>query len=106
MLELIGPDYLIAHCVEAFNAEQAEAQYRAYVTDALKAITENTSKYLLYKKNGAEFVEVGGKMTKRWAEIFRPPEPVDDANDNAEDNRTVEEIVDKIWGAIEGGGTR
>ena len=48
-----------------------ERSYRAYITDALMIMTENTAKF------------IGGRhMTKRWAERFVP-----------KDTRTADEIV-------------
>lgn len=102
MLDLLGADYLIEHIVHAVNAERDRDQYRAYVTDALKIIADNTRNHVVYGKRGADVAEIGGTMKSLWSELARPargrkpePEPV-------EDTRTVEEIVDHIWGAIEG----
>lgn len=62
-----------------------ERRYRAYLTDALMLMTENTAKY------------AGGKqLTKRWAAEFIPV-----------DNRTAEEIAAEVMknaGLIQGGG--
>ena len=101
MLDLLGADYLIAHIVHAANAERDRDQYRAYVTDALMAIADNTHNHVVYTKSGAEVAEIGGKLTKSWAEIRRPAKAEPDAKP-VEDNRTVEEIIDHIWGSIEG----
>lgn len=100
LLDLLGADYLISHIAQQINAERKADVYRAYVTDTLNAIAENTRYHLVYTKDGAEFVEVGVKMEKRWLELTRPQESEPEPE---EDNRTVEEVLDQIWDAIEGG---
>lgn len=52
LLELFGSGYVIDHCISAFANEQEkikrweeEKQYRYYLTDCLKLITENTAKF-------------------------------------------------------------
>lgn len=99
LLELLGTDYLINHVAEHINAEHKADVYRAYVTDTLKIISENTRFHLVYTKDGAEFVEVGGKLEKHWLEIANPRESEQEPE---EDTRTTEEIIDRVWGAIEG----
>lgn len=48
---------MIEHCLAALEAAREEKRYRAYVTDALMAIAENTSRF------------AGGRhMTARWAD--------------------------------------
>lgn len=48
-----------------------ERRYRAYVTDALMALTENTAR-----------LAGGSRMSRRWADGFKP-----------EDDRTGDEIA-------------
>lgn len=84
MLDLYGRAYVIEHCVETYTRMMEERQYRAYLTDALMIMTENTAKF------------AGGKhMTQHWYDQFKPV-----------DNRTGEEIaadVIKNAGLIQGG---
>ena len=77
LLDLMGPRYLLDHCVDAFRREQEEKQYRAYITDGIKAVTKNTANF------------AGGDiLTMRWYDIF-----TDALNPQPEDNRTGEEIA-------------
>lgn len=99
LLELLGADYLINHVAEQINAERKADIYRAYISDTLKIISENTRFHLVYTKDGAEFVEVGGKPEKHWLELANPQESEPEPE---EDTRTFTEIIDQVWGAIEG----
>lgn len=63
---------MIEHCVSAFEEEQEQNQYRAYITDALMLLTENT----------ARSVENGKYLTSRWVK-----------NLIKEDTRSGDEIV-------------
>lgn len=52
---------MIEHVVSGYLEELEERRYRAYLTDALMAIAENTAR------------DAGGKAMKaRWAEKFMP----------------------------------
>lgn len=81
MLDLLGKGYVIDHCVSLFHKEQKDKQYRAYITDALMAITET-----LADRYG------GRKMSIRWIEMNQPPKP--------EDERTGEEIKESIMSKL------
>ena len=84
MLDLYGKAYVIEHCIDAYAQMMEDRRYRAYVTDALMIMTENTAKF------------AGGKhLTQRWADQFKPV-----------DNRTAEEIAADVIrnaGLIQGG---
>lgn len=71
MLDLYGREYVITHAVAEIN-ERAEARrYRAYITDALMVMTENTAKF------------VGGSYVKtRWLK-----------DKELEDERTGDEVA-------------
>ena len=43
-MRLFGKGYAIQHCVSLFRKEQEEKAYKIYVTECLKAMTENTAK--------------------------------------------------------------
>ena len=69
---------MIDHCVGFFRRKQEEQQYRIYITDALKAITENTAR--MY----------GGATLKiRYADLVDEPE-------KKEETRTADEVIDHI----------
>ena len=55
---MFGTDYIAQHVIQAYQQEQKEFAYRAYMSDALKLITENTAKYAR-----------GSHLTKRYADI-------------------------------------
>lgn len=59
-----------------------EEMYRAYVTDCLQAICNNTSNYVVPGVD--EVITVGSVINKRWYDIMNPP---------PEDTRSGEEIV-------------
>lgn len=86
MLDLYGKAYVIEHCIDAYAQMMEDRRYRAYVTDALMIMTENTAKF------------AGGKhMTTRWIEEYLP-----------KDTRTAEEVVADVIrnaGLIQGGET-
>lgn len=54
--------------------------YRVYVTDALKAIAENTARYV-----------GGGYIKARYADLIEP-----NIEPNPEETRTPEQIVDRM----------
>ena len=60
-MDLYGRPYVIEHCMNAYLQTMEERRYRAYLTDALMIITENTAKF------------AGGKhLTQRWVDQFKP----------------------------------
>lgn len=88
-------------CAAAYRKKQEETLYRAYVTDALKAISENTTQIFI---PGHGLEKAGANMTARWVELAKPakekPEP-----EPEEDTRTAREIADDIWAHMKGGGS-
>ena len=82
MLDLIGRGYVIDHCVSTLIVLNKEEIYRNYVTQALKAISVNTSK------------EYGGEYMKTdFYSIINPPK---------EEKRTAEEIIEQVTSKIKG----
>ena len=69
-----------------------ERLYRIYVTDSLKAISENTTHFLGMN----DIVEYGSFISVRWIDLLEPQEIV-------EDDRSCEEIVHDIWNSIRNG---
>ena len=74
MLEIFGRGYVMQHCMEHMRRKMDERRYRAYITDALMAISENTARF-----NG------GSGMVGRWIDYYRP-----------EQTRTTEEIITDV----------
>ena len=95
-MELLGRGYVIEHCISALKSNNEEKAYKIYVTDALKAIAENTTH--LVGTQGV--VDYGCKINRRWidalTEAYNPPPEV------PEDNRPCEEIAADIWSRIRG----
>lgn len=66
----------LRYCFARQGKEQIDKAYRIYVTDALKAISENTAKF------------AGGSYMKiRYAEVINP---------KPEETRTADEIITNI----------
>ncbi|MBR0340744.1 MAG: hypothetical protein IJH64_00565 [Oscillospiraceae bacterium] len=63
--------------MQYIKAEYKELQYRAYVTDALKIIAENTAKYA-----------GGSTLTKRYIEIADDSKP--------KPQKTAEQIIEEV----------
>lgn len=64
--------------------------FEAYVTDALRVLTENTAVPAAYYTEGKE----GKSMAVRWAERDKPPLP--------EEKRTPDEVVADMLGKLRG----
>ena len=94
---MYGRGYVIEHCAAALRERQSEKLYRAYVTDALMAIANNTANYVI---PGSGVVEYGAKMEKRWLEIIQ--EKPEASTEKTEDNRPSVEIAADIWTRIRG----
>lgn len=61
MLEVMGRGYVMEYCISSLRKWEKELEYRVYITDALKAIAENTAK------------NVGGTfLTKRYVDSVLP----------------------------------
>lgn len=75
---------MIEHCISALIKSGKEKAYRSYVTTALKAITENTARYITI--NGP--VEYGTKMMKSFDEIV--------GNVKVQQERSADEIINTI----------
>lgn len=80
--------------MSAFLKKQEDKLYRVYVTDCLKAISENTTH--LVGANGV--VDYGSKMNARWYDLAFPLKEVEE--EKQEDTRTCEEIVDSVWSGM------
>jgi hypothetical protein len=82
LLEVMGRDYVMDFCIVSFRKQQEEQAFKVYVTDALKIIAENTSRFA-----------GGSHMSKRYYELIstRPSEPVSSA-------QVISRIRNKIGG--------
>lgn len=104
LLDLYGRGYVIDHCVAAFlrmrKKEAKETLYKAYLTDALKLIAENTSHYLV---PGLGAFDYGSTMSKRWIEMELPEENKKRTTPRAEeDPRSCTEFAADVWKRIRG----
>lgn len=77
-MEILGRSYIIQHCVASLKNKGYEKAYKIYVTDALKAITENTAKA---SANG------GMTLSMRYADLISEEKP---------DERTEEDIINNL----------
>lgn len=73
MLELMGSEYVIDHCICAMRAMRIEEEFRYYVTDSLMYINESVANAL-----------GGTYLQGRFADMFK---------EKAEDDRTGDEIA-------------
>ena len=80
---------MIDHCVAALSAQTEEKIFRTYVTDAIKALVENSTHYLI---PGYGVADYGITLTSRWADgpAERAPEP-------PADDRSCAEIAAGVW---------
>lgn len=82
----------------AVRKEAEDRAYRLYVTEALKAITQNTSQAVI---QGAGVVDYGTRLTKSWHEIIDFDSQ--EKQEEPEDTRSCREVTDDIWRRIRGG---
>lgn len=81
---------MIECCISLFKKYQEEKSYHMYITDALRAIAENTSR--MY----------GGRELKhRWVDLIENESSNDESSVDVEDNRSCEAIANDIWNRIE-----
>ena len=86
---------MIEHCLSEYKRRSEEKLYRVYVTDALKAIAENTTHFA-----GLDgIVDYGTSLSMRWIDALEPQK--EEAVE--EDDRSCTEIVDDIWERIRNG---
>ena len=84
---------MIEHCISSLKLNNEKKSFQVYVTDALKAIAENTT-HLVGAKG---VVDYGVKFKTRWIDALNPPPPK-----APEDNRPCEDIVTDMWNRIKG----
>ena len=90
---------MIEHCISFFQKENREKAYRIYVTDALKAIAENTTHVLT--ANGME--DYGIRLNHRWIDLVETPKEEPQEKKNEQSNLSCQEIANGIWERAMGG---
>ena len=88
---------MIEHCIAALRVQTEEKSWRVYITDALKAIAENTSHYLI---PGIGVVDHGTVLTARWTDATKQTEKEEE---EPEEDRSCGEIAHDMWQRIRGG---
>ena len=82
MLEVLGSGYVIEHCIAALDELGKKRTFETYVTDCLKALTENTANS-----------ENRKYMTTRYAEmVYKDRKP--------QKEHTAEEVKTNILGKL------
>ncbi len=78
---MLGKQYIIDHCINQIKKESEQTALKVYVTDALKAVVENTAK-------------IGGGVTmrRRFADII---------NNVPDDEETKEDAQKRAKGIID-----
>lgn len=71
------------HCLNVIKEQRKEDAERIYVTDALKAIAENTAR-----------MANGSVMSKRYAELLPIPKKVEKKEQTAED--IIQQVHDRM----------
>lgn len=98
----MGRGYVIEHCISTFNEkkkrEVEEKSYRAYITDTLMMIAENTTHFM----GRTEMLDYGKYINKRWVELMGYVGEEQDKTPIEEDTRTAKEFADDIWKRIRG----
>lgn len=80
---MLGKQYIIDHCVTKIKKESEQTALRVYITDALKAVVENTAK-------------IGGGVTmrRRYADIIN--NVPDDEETNEQAQKRAKGIIDNM----------
>lgn len=77
--------------------QQREETYRIYLTDALKAIADNTAHYVGFDG----LADCGVHLTCSYSEILHP---VEEEPQEEEDTRSTAEFVSDLWQRMKKGG--
>lgn len=79
---MLGKQYIIDHCITKIKKESEQTALRVYITDALKAVVENTAK-------------IGGvTMRRRYADIIN--NVPDDEETNEQAQKRAKGIIDNM----------
>lgn len=95
LLDLFGIDYLIDHVLIEIKKRNKDKVYKIYISDALRAIANNTAQIALKKQSYI-------LLEKRWIDII---DYKNKTNEQPEDDpRSCDEIVSDMWKRIRGKG--
>jgi hypothetical protein len=86
---------VIEHCISTLKLNREKKILEIYVTDALKAIVENTTH--LVGRTGV--VDYGVKLKERYFELINETEEPQKVE---EDTRDASEVATDIWSRIRG----
>lgn len=78
LLNVIGREYVVDHCIAFFNEERERRKYLDYYANALSVMTETLATYY------------GGKYIRRMSELDKPA-----------DSRTASDIINSIKRKLE-----
>lgn len=81
---MFGRRYVIEHCVSRLKKISEEEAYKVYITDALKALSENTGR----------LVKEGVAMTSRFIDLIADNKSAEDPD--VDDNEKAREIISNI----------
>ena len=92
----MGSGYVIDYCISTINKkrnkELEEIQFKAYVTDALMIIAENTTHFVGAK----EMFDYGKSIKSRWVELMKYIKPEEEKS-LEDDTRTAEEFAADVF---------
>lgn len=73
MLDALGPEYLLQHIAEAYRTAWRDRAFRSYLAENLRAIGENTAKFV-----GGSYMEAAWREEDdaEWKEETRAPDEI------------------------------
>ena len=81
---MFGRRYVIEHCVSRLKKISEEEAYKVYITDALKAVSENTGR----------LVKEGVAMKSRFIDLIADNKSAEDPD--IDDNEKAREIISNM----------
>ena len=96
MLELFGADYVIDHVMIEIKKYSEERSYKIYISDALRAITNNHAQIAVEQRSYI-------MLQERWIDVVDSQKKPSEIK---EDTRSCKEIVDDMWKRIKGKGEK
>lgn len=92
MVNILGPEYIIDHVLSELKIQTEKRALDIYITDALKALVNNTAQEGLKDRSYTQ-------LTMRWLDMIEPQKQTKPI----EDNRSCKEITANIWDNIRRG---
>lgn len=89
LVNILGPEYIIDHVLSELKAQTEKLALNIYITDALKALVNNSAQEGLKDRSYVH-------LKMRWLDMIEPQEQTKPI----EDNRSCKEIVTNIWNNI------